>query len=306
MKTAAKREVLVSKVLARLYPCDVSRTQCLEDPNLESKEALRSNEGQKRVKDSPDWSECLQDVEKSPTDKQKAYTVSLPPENYVEGLHGCRSSTEGLDESEDTEEDGRRFCRRRRKKRASVKPQAVHENDNDIPLISPHHQTVDHVPINKNKRRKLQRKRQKARLKAAGLWNKTKAVVPNFHGEEEKESGDQPSEEDLRKKSEDLLDFLYATQDLYFTDSKFRCSNEALPADALLEILNCIKSGEMPSSDLTALHNLKTLVLLQDIERLKYSLDNFKEHSSLPFDQRMTLCSLLHYWITDILPMRNK
>uniref|UniRef100_A0A8C5N3G6 Glutamate rich 1 n=1 Tax=Leptobrachium leishanense TaxID=445787 RepID=A0A8C5N3G6_9ANUR len=315
MKAAAKREALVSKVLARLYPHEVSCTPNLEDPNLQAKVFLRSNGDKKDMKDSPAPTEYLQDAGKGPPEEQKVYTANLPPENHVQSSHDCVSSAKGSEESEDTEglEEGKRFRRRRRKKKVSIKPQAEAENDNNMLPKPSCPQTSDRVPINKNKRRKLQRKRQKERLKAAGLWTKTKATDPNHQCKEETVSLGQPSEEhaekDLQKKSEDLLDFLNATQELYFTDvhpGRFKCANDTAPADAVFETLNRIKSGEMPSSDVTALHHLKTLVLLQDIERLEDCLDSFKEHSALPVDHRVVLCSLFRYWITDILPMRKK
>ncbi|XP_053315970.1 glutamate-rich protein 1 [Spea bombifrons] len=313
MKPSTRKEVLVSKVLARLYPADVSYSSSSQRPTLQSEIKTTQSTPPEDVEILQSPTESSPGSEKGPPNNQKVYTVSLPPDDYVpSSQNDCRSSnSEHSENSEDTEGNNPRLSkRRRRKKKARSSPQVVAEGENNIhPPILPLQTSVH---INKNKRRKLQRKRQKERLKAAGLWPKVRASVLIDQPErcdEQAETLNCPDEtimeEEMMKKSGDLLDFLEATQEIYFTDSKSRCETDALSLDVILETLNQIKSRKMPSSDVTALHHLKTLVLLQDIERLKESLESFKEHSSLPIDHKMVLCSLFYYWITDILPMRK-
>ncbi|CAH2248526.1 Hypothetical predicted protein [Pelobates cultripes] len=290
MKPAAKREVFVSKVLARLYPHADPPTPSLQVSPLLSEKASTCIAEEDDVAIAPSPTECSQDGVTDIQQTQKVYTVSLPPEDCAHISHEvCKSSTS--EESEDKGDEGnitRPHRRRRKRKKACINPEVDPENYNSMSQIIPHPQTSDYVPINKNRRRKLQRKRQKERLKSAGLWPKARGADSIHHAdgcEMEEESiknvSEKYTEEDLRKKSEDLLDFLGATQDLYFTDRKSRCANDAISANALFEIQNQIKSGAMPSSDVTALHHLKTLVVLQDIERLNDYLGSFKAHSSL-------------------------
>ncbi|XP_018430389.1 PREDICTED: glutamate-rich protein 1 [Nanorana parkeri] len=217
---------------------------------------------------------------------QKIYTVSLPPDDYVPHPQNDEgsSSTEDSDLHEDIEDQPmkRRKRRKRRKK------------ENITSCSSPdrifNQQPTDHQPlesegvfINKNKRRKLQRKRQKERLKAAGLWPKKKAGSDQMVDTDTPEQSSAQSEEAL-KKTQDLLDFLQATQEMYFTESKSPCADSALSIELVLEIMNQIKNGAVPFSELCLLHHLKSLLLVQDIERLKDSLGSFKEHSSMPLD----------------------
>ncbi|MEE6476665.1 hypothetical protein FKM82_011171 [Ascaphus truei] len=256
-----------------------------------------------------------EDGEKGIPNNMTIYTASLPPEDYVpSSQNDCKSlSTEDSESNDNTEGDlllGTRK-RRRKKKKANV-TQAALENRPNIQQNHFHSQISDAGTINKNKKRKLQRKRQKERMKAAGLLTKARAVdfLYQPEGDLERDTVKYPNEktteDDQRKMSVNLLDFLQATQEIYYTDRKATSAASSLSLGTILEILSQIKTGEIPSSDITVLHHLKSLLLLQDIERLKDALDDFKEHSSLPIDHRMALCSLFYYWITDILPMRNK
>ncbi|KAM4771072.1 glutamate-rich protein 1 [Rhinophrynus dorsalis] len=247
----------------------------------------------------------------------RIYTVSLPPEDYVpRSQNDCKSSsTEESGNQEDLEGDLliRKRKRRRRKKKTNVTPPLAPENEHKSSEIVNPSLTSVHEPINKNKRRKLQRKHQKERVKAAGLWKKS-SEDSVAHKNEADELGrgtlahtsESHTEEDLKKMSHDLLDFLQATQEIYFADGKSKCTDSALSDSVILEILQQIESGELPSSDIIHLHHIKSLLRLQDIERLKDVLDNFKVHSSLPNDHRTALSSLFLYWITDILPIQNK
>uniref|UniRef100_H3ATF8 Uncharacterized protein n=1 Tax=Latimeria chalumnae TaxID=7897 RepID=H3ATF8_LATCH len=47
-------------------------------------------------------------------------------------------------------------------------------------------------------------------------------------------------------------------------------------------VLKHLENHSMPSSDVALLHQLKSLVLLQDIERLKSALEEFQDHSVMP------------------------
>lgn len=342
---AARREAIVSKVLTRLYPGHVSSPASVRQPNNKSEivtQVQRTGEIHSEVAQPPALSsagleserrdigqnECNRSVdgelnlgnsivpvnnEKEFMHHQKIYTVSLPPDDYVPGPQNNdgSSTTENSDLYEDVEENQpvkRRKRRRQRKKENTASHSAPDSRNHQKPTED---QTLksESLFINKNKKRKLQRKRQKERLKAAGLWPKMKTVElinqPETGIVDAVEQSVAQSEEEL-KKTEDLLDFLQATQEIYFTECKSPCADSALSTELVLEIINQIKNGAVPFSELCLLHQLKSLLLLQDIERLKDSLDSFKEHSSMPVGHRLALHSLFCYWISDILPIKLK
>ncbi|XP_063772728.1 glutamate-rich protein 1 isoform X2 [Pseudophryne corroboree] len=246
--------------------------------------------------------------EKGSMSEQKIYTVSLPPDDYASAvLMDVKSSpTEESDLSDDAQAhpvEKRR--RRRRKRKVNVMTQCTSDVANSLQQSKHQPQSFERVAINKNKRRKLQRKRQKERLKAAGLWTKAKAGAGQAQTDEVKHC-DEQTEEEIQSKTKDLLDFLQATQEIYFTEGKSTCAESVFSPELIEEILDQIKNGTTPLSDLQSLHHLKRLLLLQDIERLKYALHSFKEHSSMPLDHTTALCSLFYYWITNILPIKAK
>ncbi|XP_075058568.1 glutamate-rich protein 1 isoform X3 [Mixophyes fleayi] len=89
-------------------------------------------------------------------------------------------------------------------------------------------------------------------------------------------------------------------------EGKSTCADSVFSTELIGEILDQIKGGAVPFSEVQSLNHLKRLLLLQDIERLKYELHSFKEHSSMPLDHTRALCSLFYYWITNILPIKAK
>ncbi|MEE6476662.1 hypothetical protein FKM82_011171 [Ascaphus truei] len=302
--SSARREAVISKVLKKLYSEEVPCTSHLQVPSLQSESipktitaAIRQNE----VEVVQFRAECSTDGEKGIPNNMTIYTASLPPEDYVpSSQNDCKSlSTEDSESNDNTEGDlllGTRK-RRRKKKKANV-TQAALENRPNIQQNHFHSQISDAGTINKNKKRKLQRKRQKERMKAAGLLTKARAVdfLYQPEGDLERDTVKYPNEktteDDQRKMSVNLLDFLQATQEIYYTDRKATSAASSLSLGTILEILSQIKTGEIPSSDITVLHHLKSLLLLQDIERLKDALDDFKEHSSLPIDSRSSVCMM--------------
>jgi hypothetical protein len=48
------------------------------------------------------------------------------------------------------------------------------------------------------------------------------------------------------------------------------------------ELLHLLESGGMPPADVLILDHMKTLLLLQDTERLKSALEMFPEHCTMP------------------------
>ncbi|TFK03639.1 zinc finger protein 609 [Platysternon megacephalum] len=87
---------------------------------------------------------------------------------------------------------------------------------------------------------------------------------------------------------------------------KSKCTDSPMSSATVQEILQHLESHSMASSDVTLLHQMKSLVLLQDTERLKGILEQFQEHSMMLPDHAKIISSLFHYWITDILPVKNR
>ncbi|XP_074982551.1 glutamate-rich protein 1 isoform X2 [Caretta caretta] len=140
-------------------------------------------------------------------------------------------------------------------------------------------QQTDGRKISKNKKRKMKKKRQKEKMRAAGLLTKTTGV--DFTYQPEKDNSEGADFKDIYEKADGILDFLQATQEIYFADTKSKCTDSAMSSATVQEILQHLESHSMASSDVTLLHQMKSLVLLQDIERLKGILEQFQEHSMM-------------------------
>ncbi|XP_064364595.1 glutamate-rich protein 1 isoform X3 [Dromaius novaehollandiae] len=142
-------------------------------------------------------------------------------------------------------------------------------------------QQIDSPKISKNKKRKMKKRRQKEKMRAAGLLTKTTGV--DFTYQPDKNNSEEGADfKDIDEKADNILDFLQATQQIYFADNKSECTDPAVNSATVQELLQYLESRNMASSDVTLLHELKSLVLLQDIERLKNALQQFQEHSLMP------------------------
>ncbi|KAG8581801.1 hypothetical protein GDO81_007809 [Engystomops pustulosus] len=298
--SSARKEVFLSKVLTKLYPNppDFQTT-------LYKNETQLTEENIKETVQLPVPSPAA--LDKSNNSHLKVYTVSLPPDDYIPSPQTDLKAptTEDSDLNEDKTMETRR--RHRRKKKVDTTHASTHDKGQSVQETLHPPQKMEGEKMNKNKKRKLQRRRQKERLQAEGLWTKGRKCQTDVCLTEDHtiQQMDEKAEEDQEKRREDLRDFLQATQELYFSDSMARCSESAPMVEQILEIMDQIKSGAMPFSEVQLLHHLKSLLLLQDIERLNNSLDSFKEQSSLPLDLVRALCTLFDYWITNILPIKT-
>ncbi|XP_069829550.1 glutamate-rich protein 1 isoform X2 [Dendropsophus ebraccatus] len=326
--SSARREVFLSKVLTRLYPDtddlrtvpsknetvltgSGERTKAAICPPITEPAELKFCKESRFVKFGSLISNThetiksnMRGIEKSNLSQLKVYTASLPPDDYIPPAKSDLKPSS----TEDSELEEMYKRRRRKKKKLKFVNEATSEREENTQQTPQPPQESESRKINKNKKRKLQRKRQKQRLKAEGLWTKGRSCqsdVWQTDGNNIKES-DEQTEDDLRKKREDLLEFLQATQELYFSDSKSRCAASAVMVDQMGEVLEQIRSGAAPSSEVQLLHHLRSRLLLQDIERFNNSLDGFKAQSSMPLDHIEALCSLFDYWITNILPIKTK
>ncbi|KAM9154684.1 glutamate-rich protein 1 isoform 3-T4 [Pangshura tecta] len=270
----------------------------------------------------------------------RLYTVSLPPEGYVPDNLRTESPTnaensESSDDAADVlacstilaagaaqvyeffciEEDSyvqpkKRRIRRKKRKNTVGNPDNLHGEQTE----SGKHETLfqdnlqlqqtDGTKVSKNKKRKMKKKRQKEKMRTAGMLTKTTGV--DFTYQPEKDNCEGADFKDIYEKADGILDFLKATQEIYFADNKSKCTDSPTSSATVQEILQHLESHSMASSDVILLHQMKSLVLLQDTERLKGILEQFQEHSMMLPDHAKIISSLFHYWITDILPVKNR
>uniref|UniRef100_A0A2K5IT52 Glutamate rich 1 n=1 Tax=Colobus angolensis palliatus TaxID=336983 RepID=A0A2K5IT52_COLAP len=105
---------------------------------------------------------------------------------------------------------------------------------------------------------------------------------PTLAGEEDGADAGEEDDTVTDEKADSVLNFLKSTQEMYFYDGVSRDAASAALADAAKELLDRLVSHSMPPSDVSILHHLKTLLLLQDTERLKHALAVFPEHCTMP------------------------
>ncbi|NXU59310.1 ERIC1 protein, partial [Turnix velox] len=250
---------------------------------------------------------------------RRMYTVNLPPEGYIAVTPAAVSiavSENSNSSIQSTEEEyqgqiKRKHIRRKKQKtslqnssnllgertESGIQDTLVQDN---LQL-----QEIDGPKMSKNKKRKLKKKRQKEKKRAAGLTTKT--IIVDFTYKPEKTNKEEEAGlKDIDEKADSILDFLQATQQIYFADNKSEHTDSAVNSATAQELLQCLGSHNISSSDVTLLHQLKSLILLQDVERLKNALKQFQEQSMMPPDHTKIVTSLFHYWITDILPVKSR
>uniref|UniRef100_A0A8C0HJ34 Glutamate-rich protein 1 n=1 Tax=Buteo japonicus TaxID=224669 RepID=A0A8C0HJ34_9AVES len=220
---------------------------------------------------------------------RRMYTVDLPPEGYVAVTPDAISISvsENSNSSADSEYQGqtkRKRLRRKKQKSSLENSNNLHGEQTEsgmqetIVQDNLQLQQIDSPKISKNKKRKMKKKRQKEKMRAAGLITKTTGV--DFTYQPDKNNTEEAAGlKDIDEKADSILDFLQATQQIYFAD---KCTDSAVNSATAQELLQYLESRTISSSDVTLLHQLKSLVLLQDIERLKDALKQFQEQSMMP------------------------
>ncbi|NWV12807.1 ERIC1 protein, partial [Ptilonorhynchus violaceus] len=324
--------VFLAKLLKRLYG-ETSSSSLVHTSSREEEvvlENLGSKSKQKNLDNvqtsSADGStstntpcKSFQGSDGTVTSPKRIYTVDLPPEDYVavtpDALSNAVSENSGSS-ADSTEEEYQGQTKRKRVRRKKQKSSLqicsnLHGEQTDSGIQETvvqdnlQLQQTDSPKISKNKKRKMKKKRQKEKRRAAGLVTKTTGV--DFTYQPDKNSAEEAAGlKDIDEKADSILDFLQATQQIYFADKKSECRDAAVNSATAQELLQYLESHTVSSSDVTHLHQLKSLVLLQDIERLKDALQQFQEQSMMSPDHAKVATSLFHYWITDILPVKNR
>ncbi|XP_048792864.1 glutamate-rich protein 1 isoform X1 [Lagopus muta] len=326
----SRKEVFIKKVLKRLY-AETSSSPVHDSSGKE--EAVLINLGSKSKENdlenvqalSADASTSSGTLSKSSrgsvttiSPPRRVYTVSPPPEGYVAAIPDTDNTTvseNSQGSADSTEEEHEVQTKRKRIRRKKLKNSLQDSNDLHGEQVESgmreilvqdnlHLQQIDSFKISKNKRRKMKKKRQKEKMRAAGLLTKTTGVDFTYQPDKSNREG-AADLKDTDEKADSILDFLQATQQIYFADNKSKCTDSTVNS-AAQGLLQCLESRNISSSDLTLLHQMKSLILLQDIDRLKDALKQFQEHSVMPPDHTKFIITLFHYWITDILPTRNR
>uniref|UniRef100_A0A0D9RWW8 Glutamate rich 1 n=1 Tax=Chlorocebus sabaeus TaxID=60711 RepID=A0A0D9RWW8_CHLSB len=431
---AHRKHVFVEKVLQRLFP-RVPSGQGKREPQTLALQSPPKKVASEKV--SQKHAQPLTDASSETPTARRLYTASGPPEGYVPcwpepsscGSPENASSGDDTEDQDPQDQPKRRRVRKHKPKRKFKNPnsvlveQAELEKQQSLLQEKFQRQHTDGPTISKNKKRKLKKKQQIKRKKAAGLATKAAGVSfmyqpedsssegegmgeageqggadaseedptpareedikdagekggadsweedpipageeegvdtseedpipaseedikdageeggvdaseedPTPAGEEDikdagEEGGADASEEDpipagedddadareeddtvTNEKADSVLNFLKSTQEMYFYDGVSRDAASAALADAAEELLDRLASHSMPPSDVSILHHLKTLLLLQDTERLKRALEMFPEHCTMPPDHARVISDFFSYWITHILPEKS-
>ncbi|NXL58807.1 ERIC1 protein, partial [Chordeiles acutipennis] len=299
--------VFIAKVLKRLYA--ETSTSSLAHTSSREEEVVLGNLGSKSKEknldnvqssaadaststDTP--CESFQGSDNTILSPRRMYTVTLPPEGYVTVTPDAVSISvsEKSDSSADSTEEEyqgqtkRKRIRRKKQKNSLQNSNNLHSEQTESgmqeTLVQDNLQLkqIDSPKISKNKKRKMKKKRQKEKMRAAGLVTKTTGV--DFTYEPDKNNREAAAAlKDIDEKADSILDFLQATQQIYFADNKSKCMDSAVNSATAQELLQYLQSRTISSSDVTLLHQLKSLVLLQDIDRLKDALKQFQEQSMM-------------------------
>uniref|UniRef100_A0A6J0SX92 Glutamate-rich protein 1 isoform X1 n=1 Tax=Pogona vitticeps TaxID=103695 RepID=A0A6J0SX92_9SAUR len=321
MALRPRAEVFRKKVLEKLFPAPPDALS--SDP--ESSAVLRTSVS-KLGQEDPVNLPALEGSSSSPVEKKnsmilpsrKIYTVSPPPEDYMPTTNNdiSNENLEGDDSDSDadvSEEDGqgqpqRKRIRRKKRKNGLQNPDNLHrgpaEYEEPKNPIEENLQLVrsEGPNLSRNQKRKMKKKRQKEKMRASGLLTKPAAIEFMYKPETE----ERISFEEAHKKANDILDFLQATQEIYFSEKRSKCAESAVSSQSVGEVLQSLESDSVSSSDITLLHRMKSLVLLQDVERIKDAVEEFRMQTAMPPDHAKAISSLFLYWVTDILPGKDR
>ncbi|XP_066496479.1 glutamate-rich protein 1 [Tiliqua scincoides] len=247
---------------------------------------------------------------------RKMYTADPCPEGYVTVKNSEADNANSESDGDDADGSEENYQGQPKRKRIRKKKQKdVLQNPDHLcggQAECGRHETLmednlqlrcsDSPNLSRNKKRKMKKKRQKEKLRAAGLLTKPTGIDFTYKPVREEEA----DFEDTDKKADDILDFLQATQEIYFSEKQSKFAESAVSSESIHEILQCLESRRMSASDVSVLHQMKSLVLLQDVERLKNAVEDFQVHSTITSDHAKAISSLFLYWITDILPGKNR
>ncbi|XP_051038026.1 glutamate-rich protein 1 [Phodopus roborovskii] len=331
--SALRKHVFTEKVLKRLFP-NVSSGQDKGTPQTPALETPPENVTPEAVGHKHCHRLADGDIKIQP--ERRLYTVSLPPPGYVPSLPeptSCANPGSASSGGDTEEPDLHDQPKRRRIRRHKSKKNVKTLNDAVIKQAEPETQPgLSHEKMHagaptmsKNKRKKLKKKLQLKRRKAAGSVAKPFGLSFMYQPESssEADAGDvsggeaeddqacsvtditQDDTELANSKADSVLSFLKSTQEIYFYDDTSEGFDPAVCIETSKELLHLLESRHMPPSDVLILDHMKTLLLMQDTERLQSALRMFPEHCAMPPDHARVISAFFNYWIIHILPEKQ-
>uniref|UniRef100_A0A452R485 Glutamate rich 1 n=1 Tax=Ursus americanus TaxID=9643 RepID=A0A452R485_URSAM len=271
--------VFVEKVLRRLFPS----VPCGQEKSAPVTPASDKPAGRVAAEKAPTLTD--EDTEVPP--RRRLYTVSLPPEGYVptppepQGSPASEDTSSSDDELHD--QPKRRRARKHKSRKSFKNPnndhaeQAEFEKRQSLLQEKLQPRPTDGPTISKNKKRKLKKKEQMKRKKAAGL--RTTASGSNFmYQPEEDACREHSTDEDVKstnEKADGILNFLKSTQEIYFYDGASKDADSAVSMEASQELFQHLEDHSMSPSDVLLVDHMKTLLLMRDTESLLHALERF-------------------------------
>ncbi|KAL2099218.1 hypothetical protein ACEWY4_005698 [Coilia grayii] len=306
--------VFRAKVLQKLYPVpQLKPEETIHPPATEvesdgSKTRVARN-GTKPVK-------CNGDEGTPALAGRKLYTVLPPPDGYradavvdpTPETTSKGSDPESVEEDDAQKEGPRRKRRRRGKTKVSADGSEGKEGDvmGVMGLEVDPAQTSPAERLSRNKKRKLKKKRRKEKLRSLGLAPLAAAVEFTYqHTSSAEEDEDKTEDEDHISKDEqadEVLEFLNTTLETYISD---RSGPERAPPSGTDALLRSLSNRTAPPGELACLCTLKELVLRRNANELRRALEEFRSSTAMPPEEASAVCTLLSYWITDILPLHK-
>ncbi|KAK2878775.1 hypothetical protein QQF64_011102 [Cirrhinus molitorella] len=306
---SVRKEVFQSKVLQRLYPAAQERS--VLQPAAQERSVLAPVPPVERPQSIP--------PKKSGNEKstavqgKKLYTVLPPPEGYLinSGEDLVTPSNSDPIDSEDSpanadDHELHKKRKRHRKKKGSLviteevsthpaegvvlgQTDAAHPSDEGNTGSS-----ISSEQLSKNRKRKMKKKRHKEKVLALGLVPRARAVEFTYA-----QIGN----------SEEVLDFLRATLKIYLSDRKSSGSCEestpTLSVTAAEALFSRLSGRMLPPAEISRLCGLRA-VLMKNEEQLKSQLQEFRDASTLPADEVSVVCTLIEYWLAEILPIQRQ
>ncbi|XP_032357200.1 glutamate-rich protein 1 [Etheostoma spectabile] len=313
---ARRKEVFQSKVLQRLYPAAPKREKepcppCIVDV------LSRKNNVKRKASQQDTVIGDAGTTQSTANQVRRVYTVLPPPADYktdseksvtlpqIESINSAEDPAEESvhDSNEELDQDKEEVEHKRKRRRRKRK--LTFHQDSGKDGAAPLNNTVDEggERINKNKKRKLKKKRHKEKLLSMGLIPQAAALEFTYRkdegGKEEEEE-----EEDNKKRVAEVSDFLRTTMEIYMSDSSLRV--DKLPLSGTVnDLLSSITPGRHSTSVLKQLYSLKAFVQQQETDKLEKALEELHNTSPMSAEETTAVVSLFQYWITDILPMQG-
>ncbi|KAF1375039.1 hypothetical protein PFLUV_G00235290 [Perca fluviatilis] len=310
---ARRKEVFQSKVLQRLYPaapklekepCPPSVVDALSKKNYVKTQASQqdtvigdagttqsaTNQGRRMYTVLPPPADYKTDSEK-PVTLPQLESINSAEDPAEKSVH---DSNEELDQDKEEVEHKRK--RRRRKRKLTL------HKDGAAPVSE--RNTVDEggERINRNKKRKLKKKRHKEKLLSMGLMPQAAALEFTYRKDG---GGEEEEEEDNERRAAEVSDFLRTTMENYMSDSSLHVDKLPLLSGTVNDLLSSITRGCHPTSVLKQLYSLKAFVQQQETDKLEKALEELHNTSPMSAEETTAVVSLFQYWITDILPMQG-